>query len=115
MDAETAPSRSLAGHMRSARCAAAFAMRQSPRSTSRCRRCALPAASPSPAKVVCAECWSKLSFIAKPRLPAARHPLLSTIPAPSYFSMRQSLVPPAYTRACAAMRYDEVTKTLVLH
>ena len=42
-------------------------------------------------------------------------PPLSTIPAPSYFSMRQSLVPPAYTRACAAMRYDEVAKTLVLH
>jgi len=26
--------------------------------------------------VVCAECWSKLSFIAKPPLPAARHPFV---------------------------------------
>ncbi len=61
---------------------------------------------------VCAECWAKLSFIAPPYLPAARHSLCLRS-GPELLSMEAIANPPAYRRARAAVRYDDVARTLV--
>jgi ComF family protein len=61
---------------------------------------------------VCAECWSKLSFIAKPYCPRLGIPFVYD-PGPDLLSMEAIASPPAYTRARAAVRYDDVAKTLV--
>ena len=61
---------------------------------------------------VCAECWAKLSFIAPPSARGSAFPL-STIPAPTLLSMEAIANPPAYQRARAAVRYDDVARTLV--
>ena len=61
---------------------------------------------------VCAACWAKLSFIAPPYCPRLRFPS-STIPDRSLLSMEAIANPPAYARARAAVRYDDVARTLV--
>jgi ComF family protein len=61
---------------------------------------------------VCAECWSKLSFIAKPYCPRLGIPFVYD-PGPDLLSMEAIASPPAYTRARAAVRYDDVAKILV--
>jgi ComF family protein len=114
MDAELAPSRSLAGHAR----AALGALRGSFRHAARlaldialptlCVACREPVSGEG----VCAECWSKLSFIAKPYCPRLGIPFVYD-PGPELLSMEAIASPPAYTRARAAVRYDDVAKTLV--
>src|SRR5947209_2567497 len=61
---------------------------------------------------VCAQCWSKLSFIAKPLCPKLGIPFVYD-PGPELLSMEAIANPPAYARARAAVRYDDVAKTLV--
>jgi ComF family protein len=61
---------------------------------------------------VCAECWSKLSFIEPPYCPRLGIPFVYD-PGPDMLSMEAIANPPAYTRARAAVRYDEVARTLV--
>ena len=61
---------------------------------------------------VCATCWSKLSFIAKPFCPRLGIPFVYD-PGPELLSMEAIANPPAYARARAAVRYDDVAKTLV--
>src|SRR3954463_9435548 len=61
---------------------------------------------------VCAECWAKLSFIAPPLCPRLGIPFVSD-PGPDLLSMEAIANPPAYTRARAAVRYDDVARTLV--
>ena len=61
---------------------------------------------------VCAQCWSKLSFIARPFCPRLGIPFVYD-PGPELLSMEAIASPPAYARARAAVRYDDVAKTLV--
>src|SRR5579864_775906 len=61
---------------------------------------------------VCASCWAKLSFIAKPYCPRLGIPFVYD-PGPELLSMEAIANPPAYARARAAVRYDDVARTLV--
>lgn len=61
---------------------------------------------------VCAECWAKLSFIAPPFCPRLGIPFVYD-PGPGLLSMEAIADPPAYARARAAVRYDDVARTLV--
>lgn len=61
---------------------------------------------------VCANCWAKLSFIAPPFCPRLGIPFVYD-PGPDMLSMEAIANPPAYTRARAAVRYDDVARTLV--
>ena len=114
MDAEASPPRSIASHLRGALtpCRGAWRAPRGLRSTSRCRRCAFPAASRSTGEGVCAECWAKLSFIAPPFCPRLGIPFVYD-PGPELLSMEAIANPPAYARARAAVRYDDVARTLV--
>src|SRR5436853_2188967 len=61
---------------------------------------------------VCAECWAKLSFIAPPFCPRLGIPFVYD-PGPGLLSMEAIANPPAWQRARAAVRYDDVARTLV--
>src|SRR5579859_1008717 len=61
---------------------------------------------------VCADCWAKMSFIAPPFCPRLGIPFVYD-PGPDTLSMEAIANPPAYTRARAAVRYDDVARTLV--
>ena len=61
---------------------------------------------------VCAACWAKLSFIAPPFCERLGIPFVYD-PGPGILSMEAIADPPAYQRARAAVRFDEVARTLV--
>jgi ComF family protein len=61
---------------------------------------------------VCAACWAKLSFIAPPYCPRLGIPFVYD-PGPDMLSMEAIASPPAYQRARAAVRYDDIARTLV--
>jgi ComF family protein len=61
---------------------------------------------------LCAACWSQLSFIAPPYCERLGIPFVYD-PGPGILSMQAIADPPAYHRARAAVRYDEVARTLV--
>ncbi|QQN64732.1 ComF family protein [Bradyrhizobium diazoefficiens] len=61
---------------------------------------------------VCAACWAKLSFIERPYCPRLGIPFVYD-PGPDMLSMEAIASPPAYQRARAAVRYDDVARTLV--
>jgi ComF family protein len=61
---------------------------------------------------VCAACWSQLSFIAPPYCDRLGIPFVYD-PGPGLLSMQAIADPPAYRRARAAVRYDDVARTLV--
>src|SRR4051812_48351113 len=61
---------------------------------------------------VCPECWARLSFIAPPLCPRLGIPFVYD-PGPDLLSMEAIANPPAYQRARAAVRYDDVARTLV--
>jgi len=61
---------------------------------------------------VCARCWSQLSFIAPPYCPRLGIPFVYD-PGPGILSMQAIADPPAFQRARAAVRYDDVAKALV--
>src|SRR5437868_10680221 len=61
---------------------------------------------------VCAECWAKLSFIAPPFCPRLGIPFVYD-PGPELLSMEAIASPPAYQRARAAVRYNDIARTLV--
>ncbi len=61
---------------------------------------------------VCAECWAKLSFIEPPYCPLLGIPFVYD-PGPDMLSMEAIANPPAYARARAVVRYDEIARTLV--
>src|ERR1700750_3429618 len=114
MDADIAPPRSFGTHLRSAlgACRAAW---------SHAAKFALDIALPTlcvscrepvEGEGVCAECWAKLSFIEPPYCPRLGIPFVYD-PGPDMLSMEAIANPPAYTRARAAVRYDEVARTLV--
>ncbi|RJF76930.1 ComF family protein [Rhodopseudomonas palustris] len=61
---------------------------------------------------LCAQCWSQLSFIAPPYCEKLGIPFVYD-PGPGILSMQAIADPPAYARARAAVRYDDIAKTLV--
>ena len=114
MDAEASPSRSISTHLRGAlnACRGAWAL------TSRLALdIALPTLcvacrEPVDGEGVCAKCWAKLSFIAPPFCPRLGIPFVYD-PGSDLLSMEAIANPPAYQRARAAVRYDDVARTLV--
>jgi ComF family protein len=114
MDAEASPSRSITTHLRGA-------LRVGGRAFAHAARLALDIALPTlcvacrepvAGEGVCATCWSKMSFIAPPFCPRLGIPFVYD-PGPELLSMEAIANPPAYTRARAAVRYDDVARTLV--
>lgn len=63
-------------------------------------------------QALCADCWAKLNFIAPPYCERLGIPFAYD-PGPGILSMQAIAEPPAYGRARAAVRYDDVARTLV--
>jgi ComF family protein len=114
MDIRPSPSRAVARHLRGALnvCRGAW---------SHAAKLALDIALPTlcvacrepvDGEGVCAKCWAKLAFIAPPFCPRLGIPFVYD-PGPDMLSMEAISDPPAYARARAAVRYDDVAKTLV--
>src|SRR5215212_6634981 len=61
---------------------------------------------------LCAKCWSQLSFIAPPYCERLGIPFAFD-GGPGLLSMEAIAEPPAYRRARAAVRYDEIARILV--
>jgi ComF family protein len=64
------------------------------------------------AGALCPACWSKLNFIARPYCERLGIPFAYD-PGPGILSMQAIADPPAYARARAAVRFDEVARALV--
>src|SRR3954449_3361860 len=114
MSAEPSPSRSMSSHLR-------LTMSVCRRAWWHAARMALDIALPTLCVAcrepvhgdgVCADCWAKLSFIAPPFCPRLGIPFVYD-PGPGLLSMEAISDPPAYERARAAVRYDDVARTLV--
>jgi ComF family protein len=114
MDAETSSSRSIISHLRGAFRIAHGAWKHTARLAldialpTLCVACREPVDGDG----VCAACWAKLSFIAPPFCPRLGIPFVYD-PGPDMLSMEAIANPPAYARARAAVRYDDVARTLV--
>jgi ComF family protein len=114
MDAETSSPRSITTHLRGALRMAHGVWKHTARLAldialpTLCVACREPVDGDG----VCAACWAKLSFIAPPFCPRLGIPFVYD-PGPSMLSMEAIADPPAYTRARAAVRYDDVARTLV--
>src|SRR6202167_352710 len=67
---------------------------------------------PVDGKGLCPACWSKLSFITRPYCERLGIPFVYD-PGPGILSMEAIAPPPAYNRARAAVRFDEVSRALV--
>ncbi len=61
---------------------------------------------------LCPACWSKVAFIAPPYCPRLGIPFAYD-PGPGILSMQAIADPPAFGRARAAVRYDDVARALV--
>jgi ComF family protein len=61
---------------------------------------------------LCASCWSKRSFITRPYCERLGIPFVYD-PGPGILSMEAIADPPAYNRARAAVRFDEISRVLV--
>ena len=61
---------------------------------------------------LCPACWGKLAFISTPYCPRLGIPFAYD-PGPGILSMQAIANPPAYSRARAAVRYDDVARKLV--
>ena len=114
MDAEIVPARSISSRLQSALGACCGALHRAARLTldialpTLCVACREPVAGEG----VCADCWSKLSFITPPHCPRLGIPFVYD-PGPDMLSMEAIANPPAYGRARAAVRYDDVARALV--
>jgi ComF family protein len=114
MDAEASPPHSIASLVRGAMSACRGAWHQTARMAldialpTLCVACREPV----DGEGVCADCWAKLSFIAPPLCPRLGIPFVYD-PGPGLLSMEAISDPPAYGRARAAVRYDDVARTLV--
>jgi ComF family protein len=67
---------------------------------------------PVEGKGLCPACWSKLSFITRPYCERLGIPFAYD-PGPGILSMAAIAEPPAYHRARAAVRFDEISRALV--
>jgi ComF family protein len=68
--------------------------------------------SPVDGSGLCSSCWSKLSFITRPYCERLGIPFVYD-PGPGILSMEAIASPPAYHRARAAVRFDEISRALV--
>jgi ComF family protein len=114
MDAELASRRSVSSHLRAAlsTCRSVVA-----RTAKLALDIALPTMcvscrEPVDGEGICAACWAKVSFIAPPYCPRLGIPFVYD-PGPGMLSMEAIASPPAFSRARAAVRYDDVARTLV--
>src|SRR5271155_3944100 len=73
-----------------------------------CAACREPVAD----RGLCPACWSKLSFISRPYCERLGIPFVYD-PGPGILSMEAIADPPAYNRARAAVRFDEISRALV--
>jgi ComF family protein len=73
-----------------------------------CAACRDPVAGPG----LCPACWAKLSFITRPYCERLGIPFMYD-PGPGTLSMQAIADPPAYNRARAAVRFEEISRTLV--
>ena len=114
MDAEASPPRSISSHLLGALTACRGAW-------SHAAKLALDIALPTlcvacrdpvEGEGVCADCWAKMSFIAPPFCPRLGIPFVYD-PGPDLLSREAIANPPASARARAAVRYDDVARTLV--
>src|SRR5436853_949624 len=114
MDAEASRFRWLSDHLRGALGACTDAWRHAARLALDIALPTLRVACREPVdgEGVCAKCWAKLSFIAPPYCPRLGIPFVYD-PGPGLLSMEAIADPPAYQRARAAVRYDDVARTLV--
>jgi ComF family protein len=114
MDTEIAPQRSAAAWMRAAfgavggACAHAAKLALDVALPTLCIACREPVEGEG----VCAACWGQLSFIERPYCPKLGIPFVYD-PGPELLSMEAIAAPPAYARARAAVRYDDIARTLV--
>ncbi|MEH2489840.1 ComF family protein [Bradyrhizobium sp. AZCC 2230] len=114
MDAEASPPRSISSHLRGALGACRDVLAHLPRFAldialpTLCVSCREPV----DGEGVCAACWARLSFIERPYCPRLGIPFVYD-PGPDMLSMEAIASPPAYQRARAAVRYDDVARTLV--
>ncbi len=114
MEVESSLSRSISSHVLNAFLAGRRALSQAARLAldialpTLCVSCREPV----DGEGVCATCWAKLSFIAPPCCPRLGIPFVYD-PGPDMLSMEAIASPPAYQRARAAVRYDDVARTLV--
>src|SRR5215469_3035024 len=114
MEREIAPSQSITTLLRNALGAACGTLRHAAKLAldialpTLCVACREPVEGDG----VCATCWSKLSFIEPPYCPRLGIPFVYD-PGPDMLSMEAIANPPAYQRARAAVRYDDVARTLV--
>jgi ComF family protein len=67
---------------------------------------------PVESQALCPACWSKLSFITRPYCERLGIPFVYD-PGPGILSMEAIADPPAYQRARAAVRFDEISRALV--
>src|ERR1700716_1531994 len=74
-----------------------------------CPSCRDPVAEPG---ALCPACWARISFIAPPYCERLGIPFAYD-PGPGILSMQAIADPPAYQRARAALRFDEVARALV--
>src|SRR5450755_431126 len=111
MNAEASPSRFIATQLRIAvhdACRQAARLALDVALPTLCISCREPV----DGEGLCAACWAKLSFIAPPYCPRLGIPFFYD-PGPGLLSMEAIAAPPAYTRARAAVRHDDVARTLV--
>src|SRR6478609_5265405 len=114
MEADSAPSRSIAAPLRAAWAAGRDVLARAARLAldialpTQCVSCREPV----DGEGVCASCWARLSFIERPYCPRLGIPFVYD-PGPDMLSMEAIASPPAYQRARAAVRYDDVARTLV--
>lgn len=67
---------------------------------------------PVEGQALCPACWSKLSFITRPYCERLGIPFVYD-PGPGILSMEAIADPPAYQRARAAVRFDQISRALV--
>src|SRR3954466_8986605 len=114
MDAEASTPPSIATHLRRALSTCNSAWRHAARLAldialpTLCVACREPV----DGEGVCADCWAKLSFIEPPYRPRLGIPFVCA-PGPELWPREAIPTPPAYQRARAAVRYDDVARTLV--
>jgi ComF family protein len=73
-----------------------------------CAACRVPV----DGKGLCPSCWSRLSFITRPYCERLGIPFAFD-PGPGVLSMEAIASPPAYNRARAAVRFDDISRALV--